>query len=255
MSRPFPGSIRIGNFVYRSLFQRIAEVRVPRPIISFTFDDFPRSAWQVGGSILGGMGIQATYYAAFNLMNGTGANGAFFQIDDVHGLLEQGNELGCHTFSHLNASHCPGKRFLADIDCNRQALLRYLPQAHFEHFAFPYGAMGLGARIGTSRRFVSSRTTQHGINEGRIDLNGLRANKLYSDSVTIDDVKSLIEKNAARRGWLIFYTHDVQPQPGEFGCTPAYLEQVSREAVSSGAELLTIGEAVNRLTSKGVAAA
>jgi hypothetical protein len=45
-------------------------------------------------------------------------------------------------------------------------------------------------------------------------------------------------------GWLIFYTHDIDPAPSEFGCTPDYFRAVLMEAISSSAKIVTVAEAL-----------
>lgn len=41
--------------------------------------------------------------------------------------------------------------------------------------------------------------------------------------------------------WLILYTHDVQPQPSPFGCTPALPERCSQRARTQGWAIETVG--------------
>ena len=39
----------------------------PGGVVSFTFDDFPRSAWSNGGAVLEEYDVRGTYYAAMGL--------------------------------------------------------------------------------------------------------------------------------------------------------------------------------------------
>ena len=55
----------------RALYTRPLAIAGRGPIISFTFDDFPRSALYTGGAILERFGLNGTYYAAFGLMGRT----------------------------------------------------------------------------------------------------------------------------------------------------------------------------------------
>ena len=59
---------RIKGFCQRtathSLFTRPVAIPSQKPFISFTFDDFPRSAWLTGGAILERFGVRGTYYAS-----------------------------------------------------------------------------------------------------------------------------------------------------------------------------------------------
>src|SRR6476620_11188884 len=82
------------------------------PIATISFDDFPRSAWTVGGRILESHGIRGTYFvsAAFSpdrLRNGA-AYGitpgvTYYELGDLAAAYERGHEIGCHTFDHIRA--------------------------------------------------------------------------------------------------------------------------------------------------------
>src|SRR5438046_156889 len=63
------------------------------PLISFSFDDFPRSALYVGGAILQRFGLTGTYYASLGLMGQQSPTGTMFLLEDLKTLLDQGHEL------------------------------------------------------------------------------------------------------------------------------------------------------------------
>src|SRR5687768_10497192 len=98
---------RVQSRYQRSLaqlfFRRPIAIRSEMPLISFTFDDFPRSALHVGGAILKRFGLVGTYYASLGLMGTEAPTGSIFDLEDLRILLEQGHELGSHTFDHLHA--------------------------------------------------------------------------------------------------------------------------------------------------------
>src|SRR2546422_1082905 len=81
------------------------------PLISFTFDDFPRSALYSGGEVLQEHGLAATYYAALGLMSQESPVGRIFSEEDLHETLARGHELGCHTFDHCHAWNTHPKVF------------------------------------------------------------------------------------------------------------------------------------------------
>ena len=53
------------------------------PVISFTFDDFPRSALLNAGAILRERGLAGTYYASFGLMGTKAPTGEMFEREDL----------------------------------------------------------------------------------------------------------------------------------------------------------------------------
>jgi hypothetical protein len=60
----------------------------------------------------------------------------------------------------------------------------------------------------------------------------------------VETVRMLMELNRRARGWLIFATHDIASEPTPYGCTPDFFERIVRSAVSSGARILPVGEAL-----------
>src|ERR1041385_7997293 len=66
------------RFVARNFARRDITFSTPTPLISFTFDDFPKSALTTGGAILGRFGLRATYYACLGLMGRQNRTGPIF---------------------------------------------------------------------------------------------------------------------------------------------------------------------------------
>src|SRR6266853_6422019 len=73
------------------LFKRPFLIRLQRPLISFTFDDFPRSALLVGGAILNRLGLAGTYYASLGLVGKETESGQIFFPDDLTTLFKEGH--------------------------------------------------------------------------------------------------------------------------------------------------------------------
>ena len=74
-----------------ALYQRNVPLGDQGPIVSFTFDDFPRTAFSTGGAILEQFGARGTYYAALGLMNTSNELGEQFRSMDLDALLEKGH--------------------------------------------------------------------------------------------------------------------------------------------------------------------
>jgi peptidoglycan/xylan/chitin deacetylase (PgdA/CDA1 family) len=216
------------------------------PFVSFCFDDFPRSAYLVGGSILRSYGAHGTYYAATGLMNTHNELGDQMEFEDVASLLEDGHELGSHTFSHLSCRRIPSSKFTDDVQ-RGQVAIHELTGIYPASFAYPFGHVTAKLKRGIGKQMRSCRGIFGGINGPEIDLNLLRANSLYGDSNKVPEVKILLEQNERERGWLIFYTHDVSSTPSPFGCTPALLEECVYLATKSSASIATVKEVLDCL--------
>ena len=228
----------------RLLFRRPLTMQNSDPIISFTFDDFPRSALHTGGAILRRCGVTGTYYASFGLMGKQAPTGIIFVAEDLRHVLEQGHELGCHTFAHCHSWDTKPSVFEASIVENRHALLALVPDARFRTHAYPIGPPWPLTKRRVATHFACSRGGGQTFNGAVTDLDNLSAYFLEQARGDLVLVKSMIERNCRESGWLIFATHDVCDTPTPYGCTPAFFEAVVQGAVSSGAMILPVVEAL-----------
>jgi peptidoglycan/xylan/chitin deacetylase (PgdA/CDA1 family) len=217
------------------------------PVVTFTFDDFPRSALTVGAEILESFGARATYYVAMSLMNTANSLGEQFREEDLFSLLDRGHELGSHTFSHLSARRSTCDAFLRDAEKGVKAIREKLGDASSGNFAYPYGDVTPGVKRKLGARLTSCRGTTGGLNGREADLNLLRANSLYGDVDRGEAAKRLIVENERLGSWLIFYSHDVTAAPSRFGCTPQLLKEVCSFAASRGAHFMTVAGVMREL--------
>jgi peptidoglycan/xylan/chitin deacetylase (PgdA/CDA1 family) len=201
-------------------------------VVSFCFDDFPRSALTVGGAILQAHGARGTFYAAPGLMGTHNELGEQFCREDLDTVLGEGHELGCHTFRHLSCRSATREEFEADVHKGRK-VIHSMTGHDPVNFAYPYGhvTMALKKRIGA--QLGTCRGNFAGVNGPAVDRNLLRANSLYGDVDQSKTVDRLLSESEAG-GWLIFYTHDVRDSPSPFGCTPGLLKETVAKAVNKG---------------------
>jgi glycosyltransferase involved in cell wall biosynthesis/peptidoglycan/xylan/chitin deacetylase (PgdA/CDA1 family) len=250
------------NFRSRLLgyFQRRATSKVwrrpflinsQRPLISFTFDDFPRSALLVGGSILKRYGSTGTYYVSLGLAGKETESGQIFVPDDLTTLVEEGHELGCHTFSHCDSWATATQTFENSILENREALNRLFPFSEFKTFSYPISLPRPHTKSRIADYFLCCRGGGQMFNTGKADLNQLSAYFLEKSNENFEVIKDLIDRNRQACGWLIFATHDISDRHTPFGCTPDFFERVVKYAVSSGAQIAPVVEALEVLHAPG----
>jgi peptidoglycan/xylan/chitin deacetylase (PgdA/CDA1 family) len=228
--------------------RKLRSRRDPRPVISFTFDDFPVSALHCGGAILSEYGIKGTYYAALGLMGKNTVVGEMFTPEHLKSLVQHGHELACHTYEHTRACDVPTPVLLTQCDKNRQSASSMCKGYECRNFSFPEGVVTVSAKISLQSLYDTCRTVEPGINTDPVDFSFLRANPIYSKQ-PIGHIKKKIRESHDRRGWLVFYTHDISETPSSYGCTAEYFQEVVRYAAESGAEILTVGEASRRFES------
>lgn len=217
------------------------------PLVSFTFDDFPRSALLAGGTILSRFGLTGTYYASFGLMGRTAPTGPIFLRQDLDVLREQGHELGCHTFDHCHSWETKTDLFEKSIVQNEEARRELIPGLPFKTFSYPISPPRPLTKRRTAAHFAGCRGGGQTLNVGMTDSNYLAAYFLEKSRDNAEAVHSLIEQNRRDCGWLIFATHDISPDPTPYGCTPEFFEDIVRSAVSSGARILPVGEVLEAL--------
>ncbi len=217
------------------------------PIVTFTFDDFPRTALTAGATILERFGARATYYVAMGLMDSENRLGEQFHRDDLHTLAGRGHEIALHGFKHLSARRTPVEKFADDVAEGRRAIQECIPAGASNNFAYPYGEATLATKHRLGPNLASSRGTIGGLNGPEVDLNLLRANSLYGDEEQVGRARRLILRNQVEKSWLIFYSHDVAEKPSPYGCTPLLLQETVAFAVAQGARLMTVADVVTKL--------
>jgi peptidoglycan/xylan/chitin deacetylase (PgdA/CDA1 family) len=203
-----------------------AKVSWPGGVVSFTFDDFPRSAWVNGGAILEKYDRRGTYYTTMGFAGTANNLGPMFELDDLRAAHRRGHEIACHTYTHRDCGRATPAEIAAEIDENAAALSAALDGAPITNFAYPFGGVSLSAKSALNRRFASCRGTGRGINHGTVDLADLPSTSIYSRNFDRDRFCQLIEDAQASDGWVIFYTHDVADDPSPFGCTPAQFQSI-----------------------------
>lgn len=231
----------------RPLFKKPFDINIPRPLISFTFDDFPRSALLAGGAILREFDLAGTYYVSLGLLGQKSPSGQIAVADDLLTLLEQGHELGCHTFSHCHSWNTAPAEFEISIVENRQALSALLPRAEFRTFSYPISPPRPWTKAKISKNFLCCREGGQKLNSGTTDLNQLSAYFLEKSRDNFHAVREQIDRNSEVRGWLIFATHDICEDPSPWGCTPEFFVNVVQYAIQSGALILPVVKALGSL--------
>ncbi|HRI38085.1 MAG TPA: polysaccharide deacetylase family protein [Nitrospira sp.] len=215
------------------------------PLISFTFDDFPLSALEVGGEILRQHGVAGTYYVSLGLLDREESVGRICSAAHVKEVLAQGHELGCHTFEHCNAWDTEPLHFEKSILDNRLALKEIISNATFMTMSYPIDVPSPSIKQLAAQYFACMRAGGQGINRGTIDLNFVRSFFLEQSRDTPSVISELIDRNRAEKGWLIFSTHDVTNMPTQYGCTPELFVEVVRQAMASGAGVMPVAKALS----------
>lgn len=224
-----------------------APSRLDRPVASFTFDDFPKSAAHQGAAVLERHGLYGTYYAAGSLCGCTEDGIVYFDRDDLASLHARGHEIGDHSYSHWHQTYRRSPDLIADIERNAAFIETIIPGHPATAYAFPYGETSVRTKRLMAGRYATCRGGNEGVNAGRIDLAQLNIVSLERPIGDGAAVRDRITEAVKRTGWIIFMTHDVQDDPSIFGITPAQLERVITDCQAAGLDILPMRNAVSRV--------
>lgn len=237
---------RLGETLTRWLPAKPMRSRLRGPVASFTFDDFPKSAWSVGGPILAQHRVAATYYTSGSRC-GTFADGAQqYDREDLAAVAAAGHEIGCHSFAHAEASTLSDAELEADMQKNLAFLRETLGDVSLSSFAYPNGDVSPRTKLFYARAFPTSRGIHGGINAGVLDLAQLKIVSLSNCAREPGSLQRWLEQAKAKNGWVIFITHDVTERPEHWGCTPQMLDEALTESRRAGLEILPVKSALAR---------
>src|ERR1700735_5587982 len=76
-------------------------MRNTAPLVSFTFDDVPDSAYTNGAAILENRGVRGTFYIAAGTCGTVDTHWRVIDRNQVRALHAADHEIGCHTYSHV----------------------------------------------------------------------------------------------------------------------------------------------------------
>lgn len=237
-------SRRINHIACRNLNRHFLRFDCAHPIVSFTFDDFPASAYHTGGKILEQYDARGTYYVSLGLEAVENHQGRHFVQDDLGNLLESGHELGNHTYSHVTCDDADACAFEEDTLLNQRRIEQLFPGREMEAFSFPKGVVKPKHHSIITDHFETARTIVPGINRNDINLNYLNATPLYEHNMSKDSIRRLRDSLLEKPGWLVFYTHDIRSAPSRFGVTSSLFECAVREVSLAGIPIMPVIEAV-----------
>jgi peptidoglycan/xylan/chitin deacetylase (PgdA/CDA1 family) len=245
-----PVSLFVGGLLRKAARHHRSRPFVMRnraPLVSFTFDDVPDSAFEYGADILEDHDIAGTFYIAAGTLGQADIHWHVIGAEQVRALHERGHEIGCHTFSHVAVERLSAAAMDEECRRNRERLESLCPGIALTNFCYPFGRASLPRKLQLQRRFDTCRSIYEGVNSGTIDLAMLRVIELYDRTLTPRKLDRVLRETRSRNGWLIFYTHDVTPAPSRIGCSPEFLGAVIQAVQAEGFECLPVRAALGAI--------
>ena len=219
-------------------------MRNTAPLVSFTFDDVPASAYTNGAAILEQNGVRGTFYIAAGTLGKMDKDWQVIDREQVRALHDRGHEIGCHTFSHVGVDTLDARMLDEECRRNREVLRELCAGLDVTNFCYPFGRVSLPRKLQLDDRFDSCRGIFEGINAGVVDLALLRVIELYDRTLTRDKLERALRETRARNGWLIFYTHDVAEPPSWIGSSLRLLQEAIEAVQAENMRCLTIRDAL-----------
>jgi peptidoglycan/xylan/chitin deacetylase (PgdA/CDA1 family) len=217
------------------------------PLVTFTFDDCPESAYVNGASILEDHGIHGTFYIAAGIADTDDTYWHVITPDQIRALHDRGHEIGCHTYSHVNVETLNAIRMDEECRMNHNMLRRLCGDIQLTNFCYPFGCLSLPRKLQLQKRFDTCRSIYEGINVGTIDLALLKVIELYNRTLTQEKLERVLRDTCDHNGWLIFYAHDVADPPTFMGCSPSFLRSTIETVQGMGLSCVTIREGLRQI--------
>ncbi|MEO9969075.1 MAG: polysaccharide deacetylase family protein [Hyphomonadaceae bacterium] len=229
----------------RVFWKKTAPIHAPtQSIITFSFDDFPKSAADTGAEIVESIGAKAIYYACSGLAGCVNRTGEQYVDTDMLALDRAGHEIGAHTHTHLDCSRASTDAVMRDISENLDQLKQMGLTKSVDHFAYPYGETTTELKTALKDKFLTARGIRTGINAKGADRMQLTAVELKPDTATTAQALAAIERANTTPAWLHIFTHDITANPSPFGTTPQELKKIVKKARDSGIRVATPREAM-----------
>ncbi|WP_249779451.1 polysaccharide deacetylase family protein [Bradyrhizobium sediminis] len=213
-------------------------------MVSFTFDDIPKSAATTGAKLLEDHDARGTFYVSGGLVGTAAADWTAVDAQDIIDLHRNGHEIGCHTFSHKRTCDLDAESLAAEIARNGRYLRALDPSIKVENFAYPFGYGSFGRKGQLKQAFQSCRSIVPGINSGTVDLQFLRAMPLIDRRIGRHEIERAFDQAQTYNGWLIFYSHDVADKPSAYGCSPDLMNHALEAASRRRIPVLNMAEAL-----------
>jgi len=216
------------------------------PMVSFTFDDLPKSAVTNGARLLEEYGARGTFYVSGGEVGVDTPDWESGSAADVVDLYRRGHEIGCHTFSHIRLSTASRTQIKDEIE--RNGAFVQMPSGDYtmSSFAYLYGDVSITTKALLGGCFPICRGIWLGVNERYVDFTNLKAVPLER-SFDHAQVLRILDKVTVSNGWVIFFTHDISEHPSPYGCKPSDLAWVVKAVLDRGIEILPIKNAAGKV--------
>lgn len=231
---------------------RPIKCRLKTPLVSFSFDDAPKSAISIGASMLETAGVRGTFYLTGSHCGQSFEGVEQYSTDDVKLLNKNGHEIACHSFGHGRFRQRSTSEINQDLGHNHAFFHNILGanNQNLDSFAYPYGEFDSQSRELVAERFLCGRGVYRGVNCGTMDFANLRTTPLEKRRFSTKYLQTHLTKAIKQNGWIIFFTHDIADDCTNYGSTPEILQETIDAVNAQGIEIVTVREGAKRVLAR-----
>lgn len=228
----------------------LTQAQTPEAMVTFTFDDVPKSVLTVGLPILEKYQYPATVYV--ETRNTDNNLKGYMNWDDVKKADQAGWEIAAHTHTHPHMTKLSDAEILDDLLTSTQDLADhgYAPV----DFASPFGDVDDRVLAIIKKHYASHRDAwPAAVNTLPLaDPYHIASYEVTKDT-TLDDLSKLLGGLQTKGGWLVLQVHEVTPkgEPVNDEYDTNLLEDVVELIHEKGLPVLTIRQALTSLQAKG----
>ncbi len=202
---------------------------MPTPMVSFTFDDLPKSAVTTGAGLLEAHGARGTFYVSGGLVGvghaGLGERRCQPTWSRCIAAATRSAAIPSRTSAPATSTR---RRSPTKSRATATTSARSIPRSRSRPSPIPFGYGSFARKYQLKEQFQTCRSIVPGVNAGSVDLQFLRAMPLIDRHIDRDGIDRAFDEAQTNNGWLIFYGHDVADRPSPYGCSPALLQSCAR---------------------------
>ncbi|NUQ57682.1 MAG: polysaccharide deacetylase family protein, partial [Candidatus Paceibacter sp.] len=208
-------------------------------MVTFNFDDGFYSIYENALPILDAAGIKSSQY----LVSGFFTDSFYVNPEETMNMFNAGHEIGSHTINHVRLTDLSEEEMRNEIFTSK-AEIEAVGVPAVKTFVYPFGAFNDDVRQAViDAGYIGARSVFAGYNTKNSDKFSLKDQHVESD-VTVEQIKSYIDRAVADRTWLILELHATDYTGDKYSNTPETLQAVVDYLIQNNVKVVTTEEGI-----------
>ena len=214
--------------------------------VTLRFDDGWHTQLDYAIPKLNSAGLKGTFYLVSQQMSDNGFTD-FISIAQAQQMFAQGHEIGAHTRTHPDLVTLSAADQQSEIQGSRQDILGW-NVGPVNTFAYPFGSYNATTlQIVKNAGFSSAASTIDGNVTPTSDPYQLERFSV-ENTTTFAQIKAAIDNAIAKKQWVIFAIHKIQPTGCDQYCTtPTIFNQTVDYLVQTHVPVVTVSQGIQSL--------